>query len=187
MRTCEFCGARLDPNEICDCKKNEDASAGTETPSRGEGAGDCTSIAILSEPYRDVNNLLRLKGIRESTGSMAKDVATLLRTIFPKFTRQLLSQAENPEQYGVLIHPAAMELICTTYQIRLETSAPKITVDKPKKKPNRRLGRKLTLRMTPGDFDVLQKRVQSDGYESVQAWLYTQIMQLLGGTNHGTP
>ena len=183
MRTCEFCGAHLDPNEICDCKKNEDASAATETSSRGEVAGVGTSIAILPEPYRDVNNLLRLKGVRESTGSMAKDVATLLRTIFPKFTRQLLSQAENPEQYGVLIHPAAMELICTTYQIRLDKSGPKITVDKPRKKPNRRLGRKLTLRMTPGDFDVLQKRVQSDGFESVQAWLYTQIRKLLGGPN----
>jgi hypothetical protein len=35
-KTCPDCGARLDPQESCDCKKSEAAPAGTETTSKNE-------------------------------------------------------------------------------------------------------------------------------------------------------
>lgn len=53
------------------------------------------------------------------------------------------------------------------------------TVRAPRKKSNRKLGRKLTFRMTPKDFARLVVRVDRDGFESVQAWLYDKIMKLL--------
>lgn len=185
-RTCPDCGASLDPCEICDCKENEGAPAGTGTPSGGNDCGR-DSIFSLSNPYWDVNNLLRLKEVREGTGVLAKDVAAVVQNRFPKFNRQLLSQAEAFEKYGVIIHPDGLRAICVAYGILL--TDPKVQVEedpKPiKKKPaHRKLGRKLTFRMTNGDYEVLQKAVERDGFESVQAWLYAKITALLGGTEN---
>lgn len=131
----------------------------------------------------DVNNLLRLKEVREGTGVLAKDVAAVVQNRFPKFNRQLLSQAEAYEKYGVIIHPDGLRAICDSYGVRLlETSIQDEDPKPSKKKPERRkLGRKLTFRMTNGDYEVLQKRVQEDGFDSIQAWLYAKITELLGG------
>lgn len=182
-RTCPECGSSLDPAETCDCKKKEDAPAATGTPSGGnDWRRDSTSS--VADPFWDVNNLLRLKEIREATGMMAKDVAPVVANRFPKFNRQLLAQAESFEKYGVIIHPDGLRAICEAYGIRLDKPEIPIEVKKDpiaKKTDRRKLGRKLTFRMTNGDFEVLQKRVQDDGFESVQAWLYAKITEILGG------
>lgn len=189
-RTCPDCGASLDPNERCDCRdEKEGAPAATGTPSGGNDDRR-DSTCILADPYLDVKNLLRLKEIREETGSMAKDVAMVVRDKFPNFNRQLLSQCERWEQYGVIIHPDGLRLICEAYNMPLPSSYDvPITVEgespTPKKVENRKLGRKVTFRVTNGDFEVLQKRVQEDGFESVQAWLYAKITELLGGVADG--
>lgn len=33
LRTCDWCGCNIDPGEICDCRKEEAAAAGTATTS----------------------------------------------------------------------------------------------------------------------------------------------------------
>ena len=86
----------------------------------------------------------------------------------------------------MIIHPDGLRAICDAYGLKL-TAAPDIPISvegeipAPKKVENRKLGRKVTFRVTNGDFEVLQKRVQEDGFESVQAWLYAKITELLGG------
>lgn len=60
---------------------------------------------ILSKKPLNVNDLLMCRKIREQTGMMAKEAAPIIQERFPKFSRQLLAACENPEQYGVLIHP----------------------------------------------------------------------------------
>lgn len=182
-KICPDCGAALDACEICDCKKKKDVPAATGTPLGGSD-GDNDSAVTLSDPVWDVNFLLQLKEIREGTGAMAKDVALVVQNIFPKFSRQLLSQAESWRNYGVIIHPDGLRAICEAYGIRLCKPEVAVTVEKeaaPRKRERRKLGRKLTFRMTHGDFEVLQQRVQDDGFTSVQAWLYAKITELLGG------
>lgn len=187
MKTCPDCGAALDPNEVCDCMKKEGAPAAMGTPSGGND-GDRDSTVSLSSLYSDVNTLLRLKNVRESTGAMAKDVALVVQNRFPKFTRQLLAQAEASEKYGVLIHPEGLLAICDYYGISLEPVEISVSKSsKPRKKPNRKLGRKLTFRMTDKDFEILQRRVQSDGFDSIQAWLYAAVTKMLGGAMNGSP
>lgn len=184
-RKCPDCGAGLDPGEVCDCRKKESAPAATGTPSGGnDWRRDSTSS--LSDPFLDVKNLLRMKEIREDTGAMAKDVALVIRDRFPKFNRQLLSQCEQYDKYGVIIHPDGLRAICEAYGIPLTVTPDiPITVEggvaTAKKTENRKLGRKVTFRVTNGDFEVIQKRVQEDGFDSVQAWLYAKITELLGG------
>lgn len=188
-RTCPDCGAALDPGEICDCKKNEDAPAATGTPSCGND-WHRDSTCILADPFLDVKNLLRIKELREDTGAMAKDMALVVREKFPKFNRQLLSQCEQWDKYGVIIHPDGLKAVCEAYGLVL-TATPDIPITvegetpAPKKVENRKLGRKLTFRVTNGDFEILQKRVQEDGFDSVQAWLYAKITELLGGAVDG--
>lgn len=191
-RTCPDCGAALDPCEICDCQtKNEGEPAGTDSPSSGNDCGRDSFLSI-SDPYREVNNLLCMKDLREQSGAMAKDVALAIRARFPKFNRQLLSQCEQWDKYGVIIHPDGLEILCVTCGIKLPTNARpeiSITVDgaPAKKKENRKLGRRVAFRVTNSDFEVLLKRVQEDGYGSIQAWLYAKIMELLGGVTSADP
>lgn len=186
FKQCPDCGAALDPCEKCDCQnEKKGAPAATGTPLGGNDWRRDSAFS-LADPFRDVKNLLRLKEIREDTGAMAKDVAMIVRDHFPKFNRQLLSQCEHYDEYGVIIHPDGLKAICEAYGIPL-TAVPDIPITvegegtTPKKAENRKLGRKVTFRVTNGDFEVLQKRVQEDGFDSVQAWLYAKITELLGG------
>lgn len=177
FKECPDCGAHLDPGERCDCReaKREDAPDAAGTPS------EINSTVSVSNSHADVNACLRLKAVRQQAGVMAKDAALVVRDVFPKFNRQLLAQCEAWEKYGVIIHPKGLDAICKAYNLPLP--AIPITVENTgtKKTENRRLARKVTFRMTPSDFDVLQKRVQEDGFDTVQAWLYTKISELLGG------
>lgn len=179
-KTCPECGANLDFGEICDCTKKENAPAATEAPSSDKLVLTSSS---LSESPLDVNHCLMLREIHQKTGAMGKEIALVVRDVFPKFNRQLLSQCEAPEQYGIIIHPAALQTICSAYGIRLQMDDPVVTVEeeapKAKKESRRKLPRKLTLRMTERDFERLQEHVKAGGYESVQAWLYDAVLKAL--------
>lgn len=185
FKECPECGAHLDHNEVCDCRtKKEDASDAAETPSKSaDGYTD-----TVSNPWADVNRCLKLREIRQETGVMAKDVALVVREVFPKFNRQLLAQCEAPDKYGILIHPDGLRAICEAYGVELEPAEEvqgmEVKVEgaaKPRKPEKRKLARRLTFRMSPKDFDKMQRRVEKDGFLSVQAWLYHAITKLLEG------
>ena len=184
-RVCPDCGVHLDYGEICDCKKG-DAPAATEASPRCDGS----VTPILSSTWPDVNDCMQLRDICQSTGAQGKEIALVVRESFPKFNRQLLAQCQAPDKYGIVIHPDGLRLICDTYGI----TPPELPDEKPfralqepsngivrsgRKKDNRRLGRKLTFRMTPKDYAKLVVRVDKDGFDSVQAWLYEKVMKLL--------
>ena len=174
---CPNCGAHLDHGERCDCEdKKEDTSAGTEaSPKRNEPVP-----MILTSEYPNVNDCLQLRTVCQSTGAQGKEIALVVRDSFPSFNRQLLTQCQSPEKYGVIIHPEGLRLICAAYGLEVAvTDAEETAASKPKKKPNRKLGRKLTFRMTASDFEKLVSRVDKDGFDSVQAWLYWKVKRLL--------
>ena len=117
-RECPDCGAHLDPGERCDChqEKREDAPDAAGTPSQN---GAISTGTILSSLSADVNPSLRLREIRQQTGTMAKDAALVVREVFPKFNRQLLAQCEAWDKYGVVIHPDGLRAICEAYGVPL--------------------------------------------------------------------
>lgn len=85
-------------------KKNAcPAGATTEQANANE------TTAILANYPSAVKMLMRCREHREGTGMQAKDAALIIREIFPKFNRQLLSQCENWKEYGILIHPAGLQ------------------------------------------------------------------------------
>lgn len=116
---------------------------------------------------------------------MGKDIALVVRETFPKFNRQLLAQCMAPEKYGIVIHPEGLAVICNTYALRLEAPAQEEEMPKPaKKEPKRKLPRKLTFRMTHRDYARLLCKIEADGYDSVQAWLYDNLLRLMGGSEN---
>lgn len=182
-RECPECGAHLDPGEMCDCIKKEDTSAGTEASSkRNEPVS-----SILASTWPDVNDCMKLRELIQSTGAQGKEIALIVRDSFPKFNRQLLAECQAPDKYGIVIHPDGLRIICDTYGLSLKAEPTENgceqSVDGEKarriRKDNRKLGRKLTFRMTPRDYAKLVVKVDNDGFESVQAWLYDKIMKLL--------
>lgn len=117
-RECPKCGAHLDAGEVCDCqKKQEDAPDAAGTPSQ-DTANTCKFI--LSDSSCIVNLCLVLRRIMAQTGAMGKDAALIVRRIFPKFNRQLLTQCKEWAEYGVIIHPAALQAICDAYGVPIE-------------------------------------------------------------------
>lgn len=123
---CPDCGAHLDHGERCDCRKEkrEDAPDAAGTPSQNS---TISTDFILSTLANDVNPCLQLREIRQKAGVMAKDVALVVREVFPKFNRQLLAQCEAWEKYGVTIHPEGLRAICKAYDLPL----PSITAEAP--------------------------------------------------------
>lgn len=179
FKECPDCGASLDPCESCDCKKNEDTSDAAEMPSQDVNANDGN---IVSTNSQNVNDCFRLREVRELTGVQAKDLSKLVQSRFPKFTRQIMSQCESYDKYGCLPHPDVLRIICEAYDIKLDS--------KPVRKGEnykRKLGKKVTLRMTEKDFEWLQSQVEQDEYPSVQAWLYALIKKLRGATCPESP
>ena len=169
---CPDCGAALDPCESCDCKKNEDTSDAAEMPSSSVNANDENSLTNL---FPNVNDCFRLREVRELTGVQAKDLSMLVQSRFPKFTRQIMSQCESYDKYGCLPHPDVLRIICEAYDIKLDS--------KPVRKGEnykRKLGKKVTFRMTEKDFEWLQSQVEQDDFPSVQAWLYALIKKMRG-------
>ncbi len=183
-KTCPYCGAHLDPGERCDCQnernEKEDTADAPAMPSKQSGI---STDPILSDPRPNVNDCLRLRQIRQQAGAMGKDMALVVRDVFPKFNRQLLAQCEAYDKYGVIIHPEGLRTICAAYGVQLErdSNTPVITAPESRRKPNRRLARKLTFRMKDEDYALLERRVQEGGYLSSQAWLYDVVMKALRG------
>lgn len=169
-KECPECGAHLDPGEQRDCQKEKaDIPDAPGMPTKDVNAIDENSLSNL---FPNVNDCFRLREVRELTGVQAKDLSKLVQSRFPKFTRQIMSQCESYDKYGCLPHPDVIRIICDTYDIKLD--------NKPIRKGEnykRKLGKKVTLRMTEKDFAWLQSQVEHDDYPSVQAWLYARIKE----------
>ena len=178
-KTCPDCGAHLDFNEPCDCKEKEDTPDAAGMPSQNVNANDGD---IVPTKFPNVNDCFRLREVRELTGVQAKDLSKLVQSRFPKFTRQIMSQCESYDKYGCLPHPDVLRIICEAYDIKLDS--------KPVRKGEnykRKLGKKVTLRMTEKDFEWLQGQVEQDEYPSVQAWLYALIKRMRGASCPESP
>ena len=163
----------------------EKASVATEASAASIGADICASI--VADRPADVNDCLRLRELINQIEDKDKHIALVVKAAFPGFNRQLLSQCQNPDKYGVLIRPEGLDIIKAAYKVvstpadPAEPQAEKPeTEQKPKrKKEKRKLSRQVTLRMTPSDFSRMSKKVKAEGFTSVQGWLYTKVAELL--------
>lgn len=153
-KVCEFCGANLDLGEVCDCRKNEAASAGTDTTSKNNDAG-----IIVADNSDYVKDALNLPVLLRQTGATNQDIAETLKDLFPGLTRQVLSQAAHWEHYGVILHPDGIKYLKTVYGIA------------GRKKQHRRKARQLTYRVTAQEYERIERNMEKHGFASLQSYL----------------
>lgn len=179
-RTCPDCGANLDFGETCECaKKNEtDAPTTTRQPRNPKGLPQNK----IPSDWEDVKTLCNLRKILMQTNATNKDVAAAVQDIFPRFNRQLLTQATNWETYGVLIHPMALAYICSSFGI--ESAAADAKAGKPRKQ-SRRLGKQLTFRCTETFYEEMLTAMDACGFSTVQGFIENIVTLYLGRLNNG--
>lgn len=106
----------------------------------------------------DLKTVMRIKDI--SSRSMVE----LMRTEFPRFDKTLLSKVCSPELYGIVLHPRGYEILG----------------EFPDRKPeNRKLKKRITIRMSEDEADKLLAYAAKDGYKSIQDWGRDKIREYI--------
>lgn len=118
-----------------------------------------------------------LKDLRVLSGIPAPVIADAVKTVFPKFDRYLLSKCEQSDLYGVTLLPRGMKAV--------RALAPEI---RPKKKDGHRNQFRIYCRMDAETYTELFRRIQEDGYKTMQDWIMAQITAYINkpkGENNG--
>lgn len=113
-----------------------------------------------------------LRDLRLSSGLPATEIAAAIRSLFPKFDRQLLSKCENPDTYGVVLLPRGM-------------NAARALVPgwKPKKRDAHRNQFRIYCRMDEATYTALIGQIRRDGFKTVQDWMMDQILAYIKANN----
>ena len=150
-------------------ERSEETIVADEILSGGE---DPSLDEIISEFYPHVKDLLQLKELREGTELKVKELLPYLTPHFPKLTRQTFCACENPDQYGVVLHPLAFAI--------LQAKFPAAAISKKKKKSGKnRLQKRISARLEDAEYEALIKKMKSDGFDTVQAFLVFMVRNYL--------
>lgn len=118
-----------------------------------------------------------LKQLRLSTGLPAKELVTVVKTLYPKYDKTMQSKAENTQDYGVILAPDAMRLLRKPFGV---SNSPK-TEKSPeqKKRGHHRFTCRISCRLPDRDYERLQHRMYADGYTTIQNFLTTLVKEYL--------
>lgn len=114
-----------------------------------------------------------LRELRTSKQLPAKDMVAVVRELYPKFDKPMLSKCENGDSYGVNIRPDAIEALYSRF-------APEILERKRRAKSGgHRLTCRIYGRLENDDYAALQQYIKADGYATMQDWLTAVVRQYL--------
>lgn len=102
---------------------------------------------------------------RHDTGT--KEVVSILRERFPKFSKVQVSMVKNPE-YGIRLVPEAESLL--REKGKNITTARRRTPQK-KKAPEVPPRKRVSFRLADAEYDKLKEAVKSSGYKTTQEYL----------------
>lgn len=122
-----------------------------------------------------------LKQLREGkTPKENAEMIALVRERYPGFDKSLLSKCSNSEKYGVELIPEAMAIL-------LERFGQELPPEKPQDKrtgSGHRLSCRISARLPDADYAALQRRIEVEGYKTMQAWLADMVRQYLQKGKH---
>lgn len=101
-------------------------------------------------------------------GIKPRTAVDIVRTRFPKFDKTLYSKAMYPDRYGIVLHPAADEML------RAALSATG-DAEKRHKSGKHLLTREIRCRLPDADIDALKAAIADDGYTTVQDWMSATV------------
>ena len=174
-RKCEYCGAALDPGEICDCKKEGGPPITKQTgPHIIRDSKKKSPKTIISQnAKKSKSNPLRY--FRVSQNIQAKDIVDTVRELYPKYDKVLQSKCERGEEYGIDLKMKAFDAL-------LEKYAPDmLEIERHRRDGRHRLKCKVMCRLEDYEYHELHRRIRADGFSTMQAWLTFVIREYLKG------
>lgn len=115
-----------------------------------------------------------LMELRVSQDIPAKDMVEVVRAIYPRFDKPLLSKCQHHELYGVDLRADAMDALREKYPA--PTVATPIDADgadeaSNPKRDTHRLTCRISCRLEDDEYEALLRYIKADGYDTMQAWL----------------
>lgn len=119
---------------------------------------------------------MELRNIRISKQLAAKDMVTVVQTIYPKYDKTLQSKCERGFEYGIQLRDDALAALRAHF-----TPEAKETVEA-KNKPKgdgHKLTCRISCRLPDEEHAELQQYVKDDGYDTMQAWLAITVRRYI--------
>lgn len=114
-----------------------------------------------------------LRRLRTEKGLAAKNMVTVIRRLYPKCDKPLLSKCENGDSYGVDIREDALEALYT------EFAPERLKERRRKKNSGHKLTCRISARLADGGCLALQRYIRTDGYGTMQDWLTDTVRAYL--------
>lgn len=110
-----------------------------------------------------------LRELRLSKQIPAKDMVSVVQTLYPKYDKTVQSKCENGEAYGVSLRPDALAALYDHF-------APELArVHATAKRDRHRLTCRIMARLETADYELLQQLITADGYTTTQDWLTATV------------
>ena len=131
-----------------------------------------TSNESIAQKNKDVNILRELRTMYNiPTDEIVKSVQKL----HPKYDKTLQSKCEHTDEYGVCLEPNAMNMLIDTIAKLPSTTVKKV------RKDNHRLTARAECRVEKDVKVAFIKKLQADGFNTMQGCLYFLIKAYIGG------
>ena len=111
-----------------------------------------------------------LRRLRVSRQIPAKDMVAVVQELYPRFDKPTLSRCEHGGECGVSIPDDALDLLYDRFAPDLKQHI------QDRRKDRHRLTCKVSARLDATVFETLQRRIEADGYATVQSWLTDMVM-----------
>lgn len=103
-----------------------------------------------------------IRKFEEEHGLKPKDIINVARDIYPKYDKVIHCHVKNPEQYGV-------RWVDDLERAVIEAFSDKPPV--PRKQEHRSKPYRMQVRLSKRSYEILQRRFEADGFDTVQAGL----------------
>lgn len=122
-----------------------------------------------------------VRALRLENGLPAKEIVSVVRGLYPKFDKPLLSKCEHGDLYGVDLRPDALSAL----REYAGASGPPEAKNRRKAERRRKVGR-CYVRLDKNAYTALQQAIKADGYATMQGWFEETVKKYLDGReNHG--
>lgn len=117
-----------------------------------------------------------LRTLRVKNNLPAKEMVAVVRELYPRFDKPLLSKCEHGDDYGVDLREDAMEALRAHVGDHAVPEA-----KKPAHKENRRKPVRCYCRMEESSHAALQRAIKAKGYATVQSWFDDVAKKCISG------
>ena len=104
----------------------------------------------------------------------SKEIVEVVRELYPKFDKPLLSKCKHGDDYGVDLRPDALSALKEYAGAHAAAEGQK----RPRAERRRKAGR-CYVRLEESAYAALQRAIKADGYASMQKWFEEMVKNYL--------